>query len=358
MSGNFGMKGASSGSLNNRNPRPRIERLDTGYDGHNIHIPVTTWPDAILDGAGPDRKKIRFAFLAGANLLNQGGDIGKNIRAFNSLEFAVSNELFLTPTARYCDVIFPAASPLQKEDIGIPWDGNYLLYKPKILPFEGQERSDYDIFSELSYLMGKGEAFSLGRTESQWIDVFLKNSEIEDIDTFKSSGFYIAPRKKLRNFELFSTNPAMNPIGTESGKLEFGGSSCTRWKKQCMPLKDGKEPLSLITPKKHDRVHSQGGDFGEKIYENELLINPKSAMEWGFNDGELAIIRSIHGTAQAKLRYSLTIRPGVVSLFEGSWYDQAKGKNSPNLLTPSIGTEESQSCIMHGIPVYLEFLEP
>ena len=49
--------------------------------------------------------------------------------ALEKVDFSVTHELFLTPTARYCDVIFPAAAPLEKEDIGIPWLGNYLLYK-------------------------------------------------------------------------------------------------------------------------------------------------------------------------------------------------------------------------------------
>lgn len=357
MSGNFGRAGASAGSLNNRNPQPRIETLDTGSNDNNLHIPISIWPDAILDGAGPDHEKIHVAFFAGSNLLNQGGDITKNIRAINTLDFVVSNEMFLTPTARYSDVIFPVASPLQKEDIGIPWDGNYLLYKPKILPYTGQERSDYEIFSELSYRMGKGSAYSLDRTESQWIDAFLNNSEVKDIDSFKATGFYSGSMQEKRNYVLFSIDPIVHPMGTASGKLEFGGYSCKRWKNPSLGFKGKRKPLSLITPKKKDRVHSQGGDLGEKIFENELLINPESAMEWGFLDNQVAIIRSIYGTARAKLKYSHEIRPGVVSLYEGSWYEDSKGSNSPNLLTPSIGTEESQSCIMHGIPVCLEVPE-
>ncbi len=63
----------------------------------------------------------------GANSLKQGSDIRKNIAAFEKVDFAVSHSLFLTPTARYCDVVLPAATTLEKEDVGLPWLGNYLL---------------------------------------------------------------------------------------------------------------------------------------------------------------------------------------------------------------------------------------
>ncbi len=105
---------------------------------------------------------IRAIYSAGGNFLNQGADIAKNIKAFQSLDFAVCHELFMTPTAKYCDIVLPAASPLQKEDIGLPWAGNYLLYKPKILPCEGQERSDFSIFVIWRRVLGSIPRFRKG----------------------------------------------------------------------------------------------------------------------------------------------------------------------------------------------------
>ena len=109
------------------------------------------------------------------------------------LDFAVSHNQFLTPTARYCDVVFPAATAFEKEDIGLPWAGNYLLYKPQITPPLGQARSDYDALCELADRLGFGSEFSEGRSAAQWIEHFIAQSEIPDADEFRRTGIYLAP---------------------------------------------------------------------------------------------------------------------------------------------------------------------
>ncbi|MCX7038325.1 MAG: molybdopterin-dependent oxidoreductase, partial [Spirochaetes bacterium] len=85
---------------------------------------VVRWPDAVLEGRqGGYPEDIHAISSVGSNYLNQGADIGKNIQAFLKEDFAVCHEMFLTPTARYCDVILPTAHALEKEHIGVPWLG-------------------------------------------------------------------------------------------------------------------------------------------------------------------------------------------------------------------------------------------
>ena len=130
--GNFGRRGGSTGSINNRLPDApgRAPAGVPAVPGQPV-VPVLRWPDAVLEGrSGGYPADIHAIYNLGSNFLNQGSDIRKSMAAFEKVDFAVSHEVFLTPTARYCDVVFPAATALEKEDIGIPWVGNYLLYKP------------------------------------------------------------------------------------------------------------------------------------------------------------------------------------------------------------------------------------
>lgn len=353
-SGNFSLRGGSSGSLNNRSPKPRVGRMDCTDESNNRTIPISLWPDAILDDAWMDPFPIRAVYVAGGNFLNQGGDIQKNVSAFKKLDFAVCNENFLTPTAKYCDVVFPAASPLQKEDIGIPWDGSYLLYKPKILPYEAQERSDFEIFTCLSKKLGFEAAFAEGLDENQWIERFINHSEIQDREAFKRLGIYCSHSQTERRHIAFDKDPISCPLGTASGKLEFDSPGAERWREEDWDAYTSSYPLLLVTPKKGDRVHSQAGIDPAGARDATITAHPETAADLGVKAGEKVRLTSPHGTGCAILEVSSTIHPEAVSIFEGSWFDPNDLGGSANLFTSSLGTRESASCVMHGIPVRME----
>ncbi len=388
-SGNFGLPGGSTGSINNKLPGPKVGSLSEGPPAEGeASIPVLRWPDAILGEYPPLKNTIRAIYAAGGNFLNQGADIEKNIRAFNSLDFAVCHELFMTPTARYCDVVLPAASPLQKEDIGIPWGGNYLLYKPRILPMEGMERSDYDIFSELASLMGGEDVFTEGLSESQWIHRFIAESEIRDVEAFKKSGIYLGLEQERSGLEDFAADPVGRPLKTASGKVELESPLWKGFASLDRGVQDGRLPRAnsaglgageqsrpsaalprsnpsgyfdflLISPKERLRVHSQWGYRPEQILQSLLVMNDAEAAKLGLAEGQEIELSSASGSTRIRLSLSSDIMPGVVSIYEGGWCRDERGKAVPgsaNYLTSTLGTKESVSCVMHGIPVRLRSL--
>lgn len=351
--GNFGVSGGSTGSLNNRIPTPRVGILGGGDESRNAHVPIVRWADAILEGPPNYPSKIHAIYSAGGNFLNQGADIAKNKRAFETLDFAVCHELFMTPTARWCDIVLPAASPLQKEDIGIPWAGNYLLYKPQVLPRCGGERSDYEIFAALAERAGVRGDFTEGRSEAQWIDAFLEASEINDAAAFKRTGIYFGAEQQRTGLEDFAAAPDAIPLGTPSGKVELEDRRWTAWKRA-----PAGEYFLLVTPKRMDRVHSQGGDYAAAVRENRLEMNEDDAAALGLADGDAAVVESATGKTKAPVILSSSITRGVVSLPEGSWFAEPEADaadvltaGTANALTSTEGTEESRSCVMHGIAV-------
>lgn len=348
---NFGVFGGSTGSLNNKLPGLAVGKLDELERRSNPKIPILRWPDAVLEGQ-PRYPDIHVLYSAGGNFLNQGADIRKNIRAFMKADFVVSHEMFMTPTARYSDVILPVKGPLQKEDIGIPWAGNFLLYKPQILKARGDEKSDYEIFNMLASMMHVEAEFSKGRSEHEWIAQFLQSSEVSDAESFMKKGIWFGDKYDISYMEKFLLDPQDNPLGTRSGKLEFSGA---RARFDAQKLNE----FFLVTPKRHNFVHSQGGDFAEVLKNNPLQINSNDARRLGIQDGDCVKVSSETGWLIAPVRISDDIRESVVSLHEGSWFvnnadtadSSGSGCASPNLVTATDGTAESCSCIMHGIPV-------
>ncbi len=378
--GNFGMPGGSTGSLNNRLPSPRLGSLPDLADGlppeSRPSVPVLRWPDAVLEGrAGSrqsdrksDRKSdIAAAYVAGFNAVNQGADSRKSERAMKSLEFSVCNEMFMTPTARLCDVVLPVLSPLEKEDICAPWHGNYLLYKRAAVPPRGLARSDWDIFSELAERMSAGQAFTGGRSATEWLNRFLVESDIQDMATFKESGVYFGADRDRVGLAGFAADPVAHPLSTPSGKVELRSDAYARdtgraaipvW---TAPPVDARFPLLLITPKTIHRTHSQGGGgvpwTGKEPQPDagQLTVSVIDAAIFGFAEGDAAIVENDSGAVQARVLVSEDIAPGVVCLHEGAWLrgsaDGIDDGGCANMLTTTEGTGPAIAPVMHGIPV-------
>lgn len=365
--GNFGQRGGSTGALNNLLPAPRVGSLPVPEHPDEPNLPVLRWPDAVLEGKnGGYPTDIHAIYSVGGNYLNQGGDIKKNMAAFEKVDFAVAHDMFLTPTARFCDVVFPAAGPLEKEDIGIPWLGNYLLYKPQAVLPVGQVRCDYDILCDLAERMGFGEAFSEGRSVSQWVEQFIKDSEITDVEAFRQTGVYLSPEQERVGLADFAADPAGHPLDTPSGKVEIasrvyhqktGFPAIPTWQE---PPVDPSYPLRLITPKSPRFTHSQGQNIPELRARTPLLLemHPTDAAARRIADEENVCLFNALGVAHVTVRLTEDIVPGVVCLPEGAWVlmdSQGEDRGgSANMLTETRGTDPGTACIMHAVGVNVE----
>jgi len=390
--GNFGIAGGSTGSLNNRLPSPRLGSLSDLAESlppeARPTVPVLRWADAILQGRSCDRQidrksdrkseytgGIAAACIAGFNAVNQGSDCRKSERAMKSLEFSVCSEMFMTPTARLCDVVLPVLSPLEKEDICAPWHGNYLLYKRAAVPPRGLARSDWDISSELAGRMGAGQAFTGGRSASAWLDRFLVESEVQDIGAFKESGVYFGKDRERVGLAGFAADPAAFPLSTPSGKVELRSEDYARDTGRAAipvwtdPPADARFPLLLITPKTIHRTHSQGGGgqpwsgAAPQPDSGQLTVSKADAARLALVDGELCVVENDSGAVQVSILVSDDIAPGVVCLHEGAWLaGRADGRadggadgvdrgGCANMLTTTEGTGPAGAPVMHGIPV-------
>jgi len=362
--GNFGVKGGSTGALNNRLPFPCHGSLPVPDIAHLPSVPVARWADAVLRGySGGYDSEIHAIYNLGSNLINQGGDVKQNMAAFEKVEFSVTHELFMTPTARWCDVIFPAATALEIEDICAPWLGNHLLYKPQVLQPAGQARSDYDTLSALAGWLGFADQFTEGRTASEWVQHFIDQSEVTDQDAFKQRGIYFGAEQERVGLADFSRDPDANPLRTPSGKIEIasqryntetGFPAVPTWQD---PLSDQRFPLMLITPKCVYRTHSQGSNIPalNKLVDHALQMHPHDMADRGLVDGGLVKIYNDHGTCIVPVRASDAIMPGVVSLLEGVWVElNIHGEDtagSANMLTSNNATNPAQANIQHAVPV-------
>jgi anaerobic selenocysteine-containing dehydrogenase len=100
----------------------------------------------ILESKDPP---VRLLWVNGFNVVNQAPDSGAIARAFESIEFKVVVEAFMTDTAARADLVLPCQLMFEKEDVVGSFLHNYVNYvRPILEPPEGA-RSDFFILSEL-----------------------------------------------------------------------------------------------------------------------------------------------------------------------------------------------------------------
>ncbi len=362
-SGNLGRLGGSSGSYAwGGLPVPRVGSLPVPTNPIHATVPVYRWPDAILEGrAGGYPSDIHAIYNVGGNYISQGADVQKSIRAFQKVEFSVCHDHFMTPTARYCDIVLPTTTWLEREDIVFP-NANYVLYSHRAVRPLAEARDDYDIFCELADRSGLGDAFSEDRDEAAWLHSFLAASEIADVDAFKATGIYWGRDQERVGLANFMTDPQAHPLSTPSGKVELASSAFARTGYPAVPtariaFPTEQYPLRLITPKSRYRIHSQNSNvpwFRERE-EQAIWVHPHDAYPRAIGDGQEVLVTSAQGRVSIVARVTEDIMPGVVCLLEGVWpsldSEGADTAGSANVLTSTEPTQPSQSSRTHSVAV-------
>ncbi len=365
--GNLGVLGGSTGGITwGRLPSPRVGAINVPPNPVEASVPVYVWPDAVLEGKeGGYPSDIKAIYNVGGNYLIQGSDINKNIRAFSKVEFSVCHERFMTPTAKYCDVVLPTTTFLERNDIVNPDGGNYLLFSNQVVSPIPEVRNDYDIFCQLSDRLGFLKEFSEGKNEEEWLRSFMEDSKIQDYDDFKRSGIYLGKNQLRVGLSNFVKNPKAHPLNTPSGLVQLSSEAYAQTGSTPIPeyrMSAGDEayPLRLVTPKSRYRIHSQNANIPWFIEREKhaLWIHPSDAELRGITDKDEVYASSPEGLMRIITHVTENIMTSVVCLLEGVWpaFDSEgiETAGSVNVLTSTVPTMPSQGSRTHSVFVQVK----
>jgi biotin/methionine sulfoxide reductase len=165
----------------------------------------------------------------------------------------------------------------------------------------------------------------------------------------------------------FRADPDKSALRTPSGRIElfsatidsFGYEDCPGhpvWRPG--PTVSGDRdawPFTLVANQPSGRLHSQqdmgAHSMGQKVQGRApLRMHPADARDRGLAEGSVVRVSSPWGSCLAGLELSDAVRPGVVQLSTGAWYDPSApgvtcAHGNPNALTEDAGTSAlSQGC--------------
>jgi biotin/methionine sulfoxide reductase len=331
---------------------------------------------------------IRMIWWAGGNPFHHHQDLNRMLRAWQKPETIITNEWCWTAMARHSDIVLPATTPLEREDIAMTQRDPYIIAMSKVSEAPGDARSDFDIFSGIAEAMGKGDAFTEGRDEADWLrwiyDVTRQRAEVElpSLDQLRKDGYFFYPPPEHPTIMLrdFIADPVANALQTPSGKIEifsetvdaFDYDDCPGhavWREPVEWLGNAEQyPLHLISNQPKDKLHSQL-DHGSvsrkgKIKGREpIMLHPEDATARGLREGDIVRVFNDRGACLGATVVSDSVRKGVVQMSTGAWYDPIEPgglckHGNPNVLTRDKGTSRlGQGPIAHSCLVEIERFE-
>ena len=367
-------------------------------------IPVARISDLLLnpgetfhfDGKEYEYPDIKLIYWAGGNPFHHHQDINKLLLAWQKPETIISNEWCWNSLAKYSDIILPCTTPLERQDIMLTPRDPYVISMSKLVePFK-EAKSDFDIFKGIAKKLDVENLFTEGRDEEDWQkwiyqETSVKSKSLKNIDfpsyqEFRKIGWFKVPPPKENTIMLkdFREDPTKFPLSTPSGKIEiysktvdsFNYDDCPghpTWLEPCEWLgsKNKNYPLHLISNQPKNKLHSQmdhgGYSKSFKIKDREPIeMNSVDASSRGINEGDIVKLFNDRGSCLAGVNINDNIRPGVVQISTGAWYDPEDSKNlktickhgNPNVLTKDKGTSKlGQGPIAHSCLIEVELVK-
>ena len=338
-----GPRGSGTGNPVDEGAPPRkdsLYKLRGGTNPNSARIHTAKIFDAILRGrAGGYPADIKMAYVAAGNYINQNPNTRRGVEAFKSLDFVVVHEQFMTPTAKFGDIVLPVNTFMERSDIAPPWLGSpYYIYLNKAIDSLYESRSDLEICRELSKRLGIPQTFGTATEDEVLRAIATSRDDIPDYNAMKRDGVLkIKLPEPIVSFTQQIEDPEHNPFPSLSGKIEIYCEHLaemnnpmippipkyiSHWENYDDPLAT-KYPLQLLTTHYKTRAHSTWYNvpWMREIEPHSVWINTADAEARGINDGDLVDVYNDRGRIRIPAQVTERIIPGAVNVSQGAWYD-------------------------------------
>ena len=253
---------------------------------------------------------IKGLFLFGEDPVRTDPDTAHVIRALEALEFLVVDDLFLTETAKYADVVLPGRSYAEKEGAFTNTERRVQRVRKAVVGPAGA-RLDTEIFTEVMNRMGYAQPS-------------LSAAEIMDEVASLTPSYGGMSHERLDGSALAGRGlqwpcPSEAHLGTpilHMGEFALGlGAFSTPEYRPSAELPDAEYPLMLTTGRvlyQYNACAMTGRTDGvnEIVDCSFIEINERDAAALGVSDGDRVRVSSRRGAIQSTARVSGKTNPG------------------------------------------------
>ena len=313
-----------------------LERTEetTTFDGQTLFLPDT-----------------RLVYWAGGNPFHHHQDLNRLVAAWQRPETVIVHEQAWNPLARRADLVFPVTTTLERDDIGTAPLTGALVAMPRLLDPPGEARDDYAVFAGLAERLGVADRFTAGLdTMAGWTACgpnrhagpAPRASTCPPSRSCGARAWSSCPGPPGPGCCWATSGPTPRPI---RWPRRAAASSCgrTRWPATtcptARPTPPGSSPRSGwaqpgpsgsrctccrtsrrtgCTASSTTAATSLAGKVAGRA---PVQLHPADAAARGIADGDVVRLYNDRGACLAGAVLEDGLRPGVVVLATGAWYD-------------------------------------
>lgn len=259
--------------------------------------------------------------------------------------FVVGHDMVMTDTLDYCDIIVPAATQFETDDIVGDYHGYYTQVCEKVIEPLGESKCNWTFFRELGQAMGfEDAAFQASN------DDIIRELLDTDSPDYKGVTYERLMKEKYVKLDIPQPILADGKYDTPSGKIEFssqmmadaGYHPVLDWglPEEEMEKKERELPFRLLSSGVPQRVNSSfyNVQYIRNIPAYYVKINPKDAAKYGVQDNDQITLSNHRGEATFVAMVTTGVGEGTLMAPKCNWI--RLNPNGKNGCTNSLTTDK------------------
>jgi anaerobic selenocysteine-containing dehydrogenase len=263
--------------------------------------------------------------------------------------FHVAVDLFHTDTTAYADIVLPAASFLEFDDIILSYFDLTISAQVKAGDPPGEALSNQEIFRRLAAAMGYQDP-ELFETDPELIARLLAQTPFRgsfaDLARIGTATLFNEPRIQFSNLVF----------ATPSGKIELASDYAVAHGLPRAPLPhvdprpiNGR--LRVVSPASQWLLNSSYGNdpkIQKRLGPATVTLHPRDAAERGLAEGSAVVLINEIGRLPLAVAISEITQPGVAIVHKGRWPQTSPGNANINALVLGRKSDMGESTTVHG----------
>lgn len=268
--------------------------------------------------------------------------------------FSVACDLFMTDTALHADIVLPAASFLEYDDITFSYFHLLMGAQAKAAEPPGEALPNAEIFRRLARALELDEP-ALHEPDTALIDAMMAQM---------NPGFDFAELKRRGHFTLGDTPAPWYADGhfdTPSGRIEIASAQAEAMglPRLPRPAADAPPPAGryrLLTPASKWRMndsYANDEQIAARSGPPRLHLHPDDAGRLGIGDGDAVEVANELGALTLAARLDDAVLPGTVLAYKGRWPSLERTAHNVNVLHRAQAADMGESTAVHSTVVAL-----